>query len=315
MLRKSRLPQIRRFVTQRDSLLPTDIIVHLGDNVTVDVLKKDTLTDAFGGNITLSGAHRYDLVALNVPMQYASLELIDGQHRLYGFVEANPATKQEFNLVVLGIKGLSDKQRLSTFVAINDNSRRMDPNLVSYLKYTPNDAECQRDSELMAIRIVVEMNKSSPFKKSIRLLDRAGREKITLKGFSGYDLRGLLGPKGLLRRQYPNNAPSEYIQALRLYFSTLRTLFKDEWDDPDTYIIATNRGISAFLKLLMSILKTEEKPLTHAMVRDYLTPLKDGWKTWEFRRLRETFVGSQGWTEFHRKLVAVIEKSHPGFKG
>jgi DNA sulfur modification protein DndB len=315
MLKKSRLPQIRKFVTRPDSILPTDIIVHLGKNVTVEAVRADELKDTHGGGVTLSTTHRYEPVVLGIPMEYASLELIDGQHRLYGFAEAEAATRQEFNLVVLGIRGLNEKQRSTTFVAINDNSRRMDPNLVAYLKYTSNDAECQRDNELMAIRLVVDLNKLAPFKRSIRLLDRTGNERITLKGFSGYDLRGLLGPKGLLRKYYPNNTPADYTNALRLYFSTLRSLFKNEWDNPDTYIIATNRGISAFLKLLKSILKTSKKPLTHAIVEEYLSPLQDGWDTWEFDKLKETYVGSQGWTLFHRKLVAVIRRSHPNFEG
>jgi DNA sulfur modification protein DndB len=313
MLRKSRLPQVRKFVSQPDTILPTDIILHLGENVTVDELKSDKLLDAQGRPITLSRSS-YDLVVLNVPMEYASLELIDGQHRVYGFVDTDPATKQQFNLVVLGIKGLDTKQRRSAFVAFNDNSRRMDPNLVSYLKYTQDDAECQRDSELMAIRIVVDLNRLTPFKKSIRLLDRSGKERLTLKGFSGYDLRGLLGPQGLLRKYYPNNTPAEYTQALRMYFSTLRSLLKTEWDNPSTYIIATNRGISAFLKLLKSILKSHKGPLTEAVARRYLAPLKSGWRTWEFDKLKETYVGSQGWKEFHRQLVAVIKKSYPHFK-
>jgi DGQHR domain-containing protein len=260
MLRKSRLPQIRKFVSQPDTILPTDIIVHLRDTVTVDELQIDKLNDKSGRPVTLSGTG-YDLVVLNIPMEYASLELIDGQHRLYGFVDTEPATKQQFHLAVLGIKGMTPKQRETTFVAINDNSRRMDPNLVSYLKYTSDDVPCQRDSELMAIRIVVDLNKATPFKKAIRLLDRTGKEKITLKGFSGYDLRGLLGPKGLLRQYYPNNTPAAYTQALRLYFSILCSLFKTEWQDPNTYIVATNRGLSAFLKLLKSILRTHKGPL------------------------------------------------------
>jgi len=163
MLRKSRLPQIRKFVTQTDSILPTDVIVHLGTKVTMEAIKPGEFVGP-SGPVTLSRGG-YELVVLNIPMEYASLELIDGQHRLYGFVDADPATKRGFNLVVLGIKGLNEKQRRATFVAINDNSRRMDPNLVSCLKYTLDDSECQRDSELMAIRIVVELNKTTPFKE------------------------------------------------------------------------------------------------------------------------------------------------------
>ncbi len=313
MLRKNRLPQVRKFVTQSGAILPTNIIVHLSEKVTFDDIKKDGLRDVSGKPITLSRAKDYDLVALNVPMEYSSLELIDGQHRLYGFVTADDATRKDFNLVVLGIRNLSVPQRRDTFVAINDNSRRMDPNLVAYLKYTPDDALCRADSELMAIRIAVDLNRSTPFKKAIKLLD-VGTQKITLKGFSGYDLKGLIGPKGLLRKYYPANSPSEFVQTLRIYFSSIKSTFKKEWADSDKYIIATNRGISAFLKLLKSILKTEKGPLAQKKVRDYLKALDNHWSTWEFEKLKSAYVGSQGWKEFHRDLVSAVRKKYPAFK-
>ena len=313
MLRKSRLPKIRKFVTQADALLPTNIIVHLADNVTVDEVSTRKFLDATNRPITLSRAKDYDLVTLNIPMEYASMELIDGQHRLYGFVGSDDATKKNFNLVVLGVKGLAVKQRRDTFVAINDNSRRMDANLVAYLKYTSDDATCQKDNELMAIRVVVDLNSASPFKKAIKLLD-VGEQKITLKGFSGYDLKGLLGPRGLLRRYYPANTPEEYIRVLRMYFGTIQSVFKREWKHSDKYIIATNRGISAFLKLLKSILKTEKKALLQETLRDYLVALKSGSVTWEFEQLKKTYVGSQGWKDFHRELVKAIRKKYSSFK-
>ena len=241
------------------------------------------------------------------------MELIDGQHRLYGFVDADDATKKAFNLVVLGVKGMAVKQKSDAFVAINDNSRRMDPNLVAYLKYTENDSVCQKDNELMAIRVVVDLNRATPFKKAIKLLD-VGEQKITLKGFSGYDLKGLLGRRGLLRKYCATNTPEEYVRILRIYFGTISSVFKKEWKDTDKYIIATNRGISAFLKLLKSILKTEKAAVTQPKTREYIKALKAGSLKWEFEHLKKNYVGSQGWKDFHRDLVSAIRKKYPTFK-
>ncbi len=313
MLRKSRLPKIRKFVAQSDSMLPTNIIVHLADTVTVDKISVSGFRDTSNKPITLTRSKDYELVTLNIPMEYASMELIDGQHRLYGFAGADDATKKDFNLVVLGVRGLALKQKQDAFVAINDNSRRMDANLVAYLKYTPDDSICQKDNELMAIRIAVDLNGATPFKKAIKLLD-VGQQKITLKGLSGYDLKGLLGSRGLLRKYYPANSPEEYVRVLRMYFGTIQSVFKKEWNNTDKYIIATNRGISAFLKLLKSILKTEKTALNQKKVRDYMLALKAGSLIWEFEQLKKTYVGSQGWKEFHRDLVRAIKKKFPTFK-
>jgi DGQHR domain-containing protein len=313
MLRHERLRSVRKFVTAQDALLPTNVIVHFGDQVSWDKLEIPP-RDALGKPTALGKPSNCDLVVLRIPLAYASLELIDGQHRLYGFVNANPATQKSFNLVVLGIENLTQTQRRDTFVAINDKSRRMDANLVAYLKYTKDEALCQKDSELMAIRIAVDLNGTTPFKDRIRLLD-IGNEKITLKGFSGYDLKGLLGSRGLLR-QFHGNDSQELVKALRIYFNVLKSLFPKQWKDPGRYIIFTNRGISAFLKLLKSILKTIKKPIDAQSVRKYLQPLRDARRDsdWEMANLSKSYVGSQGWKDFHRDLVRVVKGRHREFK-
>jgi DNA sulfur modification protein DndB len=309
MLRKDRLPKIRSFVTKADAILPTNLVLHLGSNVVVEPLKKQVYQDLDGNIVTISSSSN-DLVVLSIPMEYASLELIDGQHRLFGFAKTDAATKKSFSLLVLGLRNLSDKTRQNTFVAINDNSRRMDPNLVSFLKYTKDEAACQKDTELMAIRIVVDLNRMSPFKGLIRLLD-IGKQKLTLKGMSGYDLRGLLGASGALRKLYPSNKPEVFTKVIRLYFSTIRSMFKSEWDHPETYIIATNRGVSAFLKLFKSILLTHKKKITTATIKKYVGPLKS-WR-WDYATLSSSYVGSQGWKEFYRDLAKDIKKQHKDF--
>lgn len=309
MLRRDRLPNIRKFVSQANAILPTNIVLALSDNVTVQPLRQKKFSDAQGQPLVLSKTD-FRLVTLSIPMEYASLELLDGQHRLFGFATAEAATKKAFNLVVLGIRGLTQKSKQGTFVAINDNSRRMDPNLVAYLKYTKNDVECQKDSELMAIRVVVDLNDQEPFYRKVRLLD-VGKQKITLKGFSGYDLRGLLGPRGLLRKQYASNKPAEYVSALRTYFSTIRSMFKDQWDNPQTFIIATNRGVSAFLKLLKSLLQTTDATISPEQVKKYFQPLTT--LAWDYQNLSKSYVGSQGWKDFYRDLAEHIRKTHEDF--
>jgi DNA sulfur modification protein DndB len=313
MVRKERLKGIRDFLTKPSALLPPNIILHLGPNVYWEPCHLPT---SAGGNPTnLSRANDYELVVLRIPLRYASLEIIDGQHRLYGFVDTEPATQQSFNLVVLGMANLTSEKRRDTFIAINDNSRRVDPNLVAFLKYTDDEAECQQSAELMAIKLVVELNRTTPFKNKIKLLD-FGEQKITLKGFAGYDLKGLLAERGLLRRYYLTNASSDYLSALRLYFSVLKSLFGPQWNHPDKYIIFTNRGVSAFLKLLKSILRTNKDQLDKKTVEKYLRPLRTKWRDsrWDTKKLTNSYIGSKGWKDFHRELVTAIREKYPNFR-
>lgn len=311
ILSKKRLPKIGNFVRTPEALLPTSIVVHLSDSVAIDEIKDDF--EDTRGNKVLPSRPDHRLVSLTFPLKYGSLELIDGQHRLFGFIHADSAARKNFNLVVTGIRKLDERRRSAAFVGINDNARRVDPNLVSYLRYTNDEKTCQRNADLMAIKVVVELNKMSPFKDAIRLFD-FGPQRLTLKGLSGYDLRGLVSPKGLLRKHYPENKSKRYIRALRAYFSVVKEMFQKEWDDPSTYILATNRGVTAFLKLLRSIFKTEQKGLTKMMARKYLGALRRHWPgTWETAKLKKSYVGSQGWKQFHHDMIESIRKKHKGF--
>ena len=60
-----------------------------GTQPTVDEIKRNDFRDVENNFVTLSRSSDYDLMVLNIPMEYASMELIDGQHRLYGFVETD----------------------------------------------------------------------------------------------------------------------------------------------------------------------------------------------------------------------------------
>lgn len=312
VVNKSRLSKIAKFLSQEDSILPPNIVVHLNENIHAIPLPIPD-KDSTGRPITLARRNTYNLVLLQIPMKYASMEILDGQHRLFGFTTTEAATKESFNLIVVGLANMLSKRKTETFVAINDNARRMDPNLVAYLKLSLDEAECQKDNELMTIRIVFELNRNTPFRKKIRLLDR-GKEKITLKNFAGNDLKSLISEKGLLRKYYDHES-NKYVSLLRMYFGIIKSTFSVEWNDQDKYIVFTNRGISAFLKLLKSILKTEEASLTQKSISKYIKALKTNWKSgWEIAKLDNSYVGAKGRNDFHRDIIRAIQKKYPKFR-
>jgi hypothetical protein len=109
--------------------------------------------------------------------------------------------------------------------------------------------------------------------------------------------------------QNAENESAGYLKVLRMYFNTINGEFKTEWANPDKYLIATNRGITAFLKLLRSILQTEQQELTKGIAEKYIKALKKHWKGgWETSNLKKSYVGSQGWKQFHDDMVDAIRK-------
>jgi hypothetical protein len=77
----------------------------------------------------------------------------------------------------------------------------------------------------------------------------------------------------------------------------------------------TNRGISAFLKLLRSMLKTVDGPVDRDTMLKYLKPLQKWDNThWETKKLKNSYVGAKGWKDFHRDLVKVIKRTYREFE-
>lgn len=319
ILKKKRLMDIGKYVNRIDTSLPTDIVISLPDEVEIKELK------LFDPHPHLSDENDVKLVRLSIPLKYGSLEIIDGQHRLFGFVYAEEQVKRKFNLLLTALRDPGASRKKQLFIDINEKAKKLDPNLLTYLSYIENEVKCQSDSKLMAIKIVVGLNKirSSPFKGRIRYLDIGG-EIITLKGFSGYDLKSLVSESGVLRKFVHKNKSDEYIEILSAYFSTVKSLFPKEWKDPRGYIIFTNRGITAFLKLLKSLLECIDfkvptdlisfrKYKTDFMneVRKYLNPLKGfNFKT---EHLKGQYIGAAGWSKFYKDLEEVIRREFDQF--
>ena len=310
IIAKSRLPGIASFLKAPDALLPTSLVVHLGSKVRVIELKQE-FHDSAGEPIS-AGSSDPKLVALDL-LEFASLEVIDGQHRLFAFAHTDDSTKKAFYLAIVGIRNLTEERRSDTFVAINDKAKRVDANLRAMLRYTENEKLCKQDPELMAIKIAIELNKKPPFEDAIRTFD-LGKQVLTLKGVSGYDLKGLIAQNGLLRKHYPSNTSQVYTKVLRQYFHVVANTFPTEWSVPKTYIVATNRGVTAFLKLLRSMLRTTGKKLSIPTMRKYLKTLKKHWPTsWDTGQLRKSYVGQQGWSQLHQDMVDAIRKQYPSF--
>jgi DGQHR domain-containing protein len=78
---------------------------------------------------------------LRLPKRYASLDVIDGQHRLFGYASASPTVKTNAQLLVTVVqfKGASDAQTnryaATTFITINKNQAKVKRDLIILTSY------------------------------------------------------------------------------------------------------------------------------------------------------------------------------------
>lgn len=84
--------------------------------------------------------HIYDksecpkITKIKFQTNYCSSKIIDGQHRLLGFSKLDPQKLEEYYLTVIALPKIDINTEVATFIDINSKQKRMDNNLILYLK-------------------------------------------------------------------------------------------------------------------------------------------------------------------------------------
>ncbi len=158
MLEKKRLNAIREYLIKDHGMFPNSIIINFK-------IEKNLLFEPITGN----NNNDLKIGILHLPRQYRSAWVIDGQHRLYGFV----GTEQErtATLPVIAFENLDAEEQSKLFIDINSKQKRVSGNLLIELQadllWYSKDAS-ERLSALIS-KIVIELNKDieSPLYKKI----------------------------------------------------------------------------------------------------------------------------------------------------
>jgi len=95
-------------------------------------------------------------VMIDLPQDYSSCKVIDGQHRLLGFSKVDDETARSYNLPVVAFEELNSREEMDTFVIINSKQKRVDTNLVLLLK---SDSEWSTDHEFFVQKVAVDIVK------------------------------------------------------------------------------------------------------------------------------------------------------------
>jgi len=100
---------------------------------------------------------------LKIPLQYGSIEVIDGQHRLFAFAKSGLSYNElkKAKLIVIGVKfrDSSDKKRqqwcAKTFIEINRSQTKVPTELIQLIA---NSVMGERTPTALAARVLVELN-------------------------------------------------------------------------------------------------------------------------------------------------------------
>lgn len=186
MVKPTRLKSIGQYI-DNGGTFPTNIVV----NIKIDALGFD-IKEQFGNTTT---------GVLNLPGQYGSAWVIDGQHRLYGYAYAGRSAEDDKSVVsVLAYENLPVRKEVEMFVDINTKQVKVPRNLVNEIISTLDieDDDPRKRLDAMCARIVLGLGerKGSPVCGRIQTV---GEKKdnfqcLTLTSFAdGIDENNLLG--------------------------------------------------------------------------------------------------------------------------
>ena len=240
MLNRNRAMEIASYVDHRHGLLPNNLILAFKESV------------------------RYSQGKLHIPVEPDAALVIDGQHRLWGLHLA----KADFQVAVVGFIGLDLVRQKELFITINKFQKGVPTSLFLDLLPEIKDLVGVDVAQERAIDLVKGLNvdEDSPWYQQINLTGE-GRGAISLANFVR-KLKPLLGQPSITRLLY-----GEQYQLLFNYFTAVKTVFLEQWNDGRSLIKKTV-GFGALMGTLpeMFVITTREKgEFTVSAIRDVLS--------------------------------------------
>jgi DGQHR domain-containing protein len=218
---------------------------------------------------------------IEIPLEYGSIEVIDGQHRLFAFAKCGIARSQldEAKLLVIGVKfrecAPKKRQQWSAraFIEINRSQTKVPTELMQLIA---NSVMGEKTQLALAARVLVELNIRSgilrdvfhtrPFQKTNRvggqpvrivtvtkelspLLDKRNAHDVPTRGifdtFSSEAWR-------LLERGRESKIITECKAVLTRFFGEVAQVFENDWHS-NRSLIFTSKYLAAFCKLFIEL--------------------------------------------------------------
>ena len=143
MLVKSRLKKIGDYLNEGGHFFPNSVIINFNETKVVKVKFEP------GENSSNTESNsRYGMV--EIPMAFAIANIIDGQHRIYGY-SASEFFKKDTIPVVAFINMTTDQQ-LEMFIDVNQNQKAISPDLIDTLQENLNWDNDNFDSRMLALK-------------------------------------------------------------------------------------------------------------------------------------------------------------------
>lgn len=123
-------------------------------------------------------------VEFDLPSNFSSCKVVDGQHRLLAFSKLESRIQDSHSLPIVLFQKMPLEEEIQTFIEINDSQKGIDPNLIYSLKADLKfQAGTKENREKIAVQIAKKLNEAAGLFKDNVFFGNAGEErkkKITL---------------------------------------------------------------------------------------------------------------------------------------
>jgi len=209
--------------------------------------------------ISLSADSYFDNGKINMPIrEQGEAFVLDGQHRLFGFLPEY-ANGKSMDVVVSAFINLDDAMKAYIFRTINMKQRKINPSLV-YDLIPMLRREWVKFEDVRAKFFVDYLNntKDSPWYDGVAML--GGRERPITQASFITRLKSLFKKGNIFENQETNEFYEEAIQISLLteYFRAIRATFPKAWNNRK-FILCKDAGVASMLNLLKAIVDDLKK--------------------------------------------------------
>ena len=255
-LNDKRVKEISQYCTDPDATFPTPIILAVSsDNFKIEKKENDFFTVEYEENKGIA-------------------EILDGQHRVEGI---NSAKGFESELMIVVMFDLTEEEKAYVFSTINSKQTKV-PSSIIYDLFELSEGRSP-EKTCHEIARILNSNEDSPFYKRLKMLGKKTKETESLsQGTFVKELLKLITKKSQedsinsknnipldyddslpLRKYFIDNEDSIILKIVTNYFGAISDVFKDEWDDTNTYILLKTTGYIGFLKAFTKIYENARK--------------------------------------------------------
>lgn len=334
LIKKTRLKQIANYIND-SGYFPNSIIINIETKSNRD-LQFDK-----AGKIDHDGNTHFGV--LNLPKNYRSAFIIDGQHRLYGYSKAGNGSNH--TIPVIAFHNLPMEEQSKIFVDINHTQKSVPANLLQSIMADFHWGSSNEKQAMSALktRIFVELNSEddSPFYKRVQLAEEKKTNKrcLTIQTLKTWGLnpvkylgtfRGdVLIKTGHLTETSHNKTLKKSKDFLKTVFNNIENKLTLQWDlgSEEGGFISMNVGVAAVLRILDEILDyavIKDKIDPHEIdgielansIAKYMSPVVSFVQSLDLDGVKKLrgFLGSGGVVKVVRHFQESIHKKYPDFE-